>query len=52
VKPSIIVREGLAVVANVVELSVTIDHRICDASQLAAFLHDFEDAFYEPAKAK
>jgi 2-oxoacid dehydrogenases acyltransferase (catalytic domain) len=51
VKPSVIVRDGTAVVANVVELSVSIDHRICDASQLAAFLHDFEGAFYEPAKA-
>jgi hypothetical protein len=50
VKPSVVVRDGAAVVANVVELSVSIDHRICDASQLAAFLHDFEGAFYEPAK--
>jgi hypothetical protein len=50
VKPSVIIRDGAAVVANVVELSVSIDHRICDASQLAAFLHDFEGAFYEPAK--
>jgi pyruvate/2-oxoglutarate dehydrogenase complex dihydrolipoamide acyltransferase (E2) component len=51
VKPAVIVREGQAVVANVVELSVSIDHRICDASQLAAFLHDFEAAFYAPDKA-
>ena len=50
VKPAVIVRDGEAVVANVVELSVSIDHRICDASQLAAFLHDFEGAFYASPK--
>ncbi len=51
VKPFVIIRDGAAVVTNVVELSVSIDHRICDASQLSAFLHDFEDAFYKPTEA-
>ena len=47
ITPSLIVREGAAVVADVVELSVSIDHRICDASQLASFLQTFEAAFYK-----
>ena len=49
ITPSVIVRDGDMVVADVVELSVSIDHRICDASQLASFLQTFESAFYESA---
>jgi 2-oxoacid dehydrogenases acyltransferase (catalytic domain) len=45
VTPSII-RGGAPVMADVVEVSVSIDHRICDASQLASFLETFEAAFY------
>jgi pyruvate/2-oxoglutarate dehydrogenase complex dihydrolipoamide acyltransferase (E2) component len=48
ITPSLIVREGLVAVADVVEVSVSIDHRICDASQLAAFLQTFEASFYNP----
>jgi pyruvate/2-oxoglutarate dehydrogenase complex dihydrolipoamide acyltransferase (E2) component len=51
ITPSVIVRNGAAVVADVVELSVSIDHRICDASQLASFLQTFEAAFYKAASA-
>ncbi len=47
ITPSLIVRGGAAVVAEVVELSVSIDHRVCDASQLASFLETFEAAFYQ-----
>jgi pyruvate/2-oxoglutarate dehydrogenase complex dihydrolipoamide acyltransferase (E2) component len=51
ITPSVIVRNGAAVVADVVELSVSIDHRICDASQLASFLQTFEAAFYKATSA-
>jgi hypothetical protein len=47
VTQSLVVRAGAVAVADVVELSVSIDHRICDASQLASFLEAFEAAFYE-----
>ena len=51
ITPSVVVRDGATVVADVVELSVSIDHRICDASQLASFLQSFESAFYESASS-
>lgn len=47
ITPSVIVRGGAPVVVDVVELSVSIDHRVCDASQLASFLETFEAAFYK-----
>jgi 2-oxoacid dehydrogenases acyltransferase (catalytic domain) len=44
-----VVRHAMIEVIDTVEVSVTIDHRIADGSQLAAFLTAFELACYQPA---
>ncbi len=41
-----IVRNGLAEIADTVDINVTIDHRVADGSQLATFLQSFEAACY------
>jgi hypothetical protein len=47
VTPSIVARDGLAVVLDTVDIRVSYDHRVCDASQLASLLTDFLKACYE-----
>jgi hypothetical protein len=44
--PTPIVRGGRIEVVDVVEINVTIDHRVADGEQLASFLHSFETACY------
>jgi 2-oxoacid dehydrogenases acyltransferase (catalytic domain) len=46
VTPSVLARGGAAVVVDTVDIAVTFDHRICDASQLASMLQCFEAACY------
>jgi 2-oxoacid dehydrogenases acyltransferase (catalytic domain) len=41
-----VVREGVLAVANMVEVTATIDHRVADATQLAEFLGSVESALY------
>jgi hypothetical protein len=48
--PTPIVRNGKVDVVDIVEISVTIDHRIADGSQLAEFLDAFESACYTPSQ--
>jgi pyruvate dehydrogenase E2 component (dihydrolipoamide acetyltransferase) len=45
-RQSPVVRNGVVVAANTIELGVTIDHRVADGAQLAGFLDDFEAACY------
>lgn len=46
VTPSVIARDGIAVVVDVVEVAVTFDHRVSDGSQLASLLQSFYAACY------
>jgi hypothetical protein len=46
VSPSVIPVNGTPTVANTVNVSVSFDHRICDAGQLASLLASFESACY------
>ncbi len=46
VTPTVIARDGVAVVVDVVEVAVTFDHRVCDGSQLASLLQSFYAACY------
>ncbi len=46
VAPGVVVRDGAPAVANLLGISVSYDHRICDASQLASLLGSFETAIY------
>jgi hypothetical protein len=45
--PAPVVRNNCVEVVDVVDINVTIDHRVADGSQLAAFLNSFESACYE-----
>ena len=51
VAPAVIVRDGQPVVADVVEVKVSYDHRVCDGAQLAHLLEDFLRNCYEPPSA-
>jgi 2-oxoacid dehydrogenases acyltransferase (catalytic domain) len=46
ITPSPVVRHGEVAVVDVVEVSVSFDHRICDATQLASLLEAFTNACY------
>ncbi len=46
ITPAVIARRGEAVVVETVDVAVTFDHRVCDASQLASMLQCFEVACY------
>ena len=39
--PAAVVRDGAVAVANVIDVSVAADHRICDGGQFASFAHRF-----------
>ena len=44
--PSVVAREGEAVVVDTVEVRVSYDHRVCGGAQLAGLLEDFLQACY------
>lgn len=46
VTPTVIARDGIAIVVDAVEVAVTFDHRVCDGSQLASLLQSFYTASY------
>ncbi len=46
VASAVVVRDGAPAVANILGVSVSYDHRVCDASQLASLLRSFETAIY------
>ncbi len=46
VTPTVIARDGIGVVVETVDVAVTVDHRVSDASQFAALLATFESACY------
>jgi hypothetical protein len=48
--PKPVVRNGKVEVVNVVDITVTIDHRVADGSHLAEFLEAFEAACYGPLR--
>ncbi len=48
ITPTVVARGGSAAVVDVVEVALTFDHRVCDASQLAAVLQSFYSACYGP----
>lgn len=52
ITPSVVARDGFAVVVDVVEVSVTFDHRVSDGSQLAAMLQSFHNACYGVAPSQ
>ncbi len=46
ITPSVVVKNGAPALADTVDIAVSFDHRICDASQLASMLKCFEAACY------
>lgn len=48
IAPSVVARDGAAVVVDTVEVRVSYDHRVCDGAQLAGLLEDFLRACYGP----
>ena len=46
VAPSVVARDGAAVVVDTVEVRVSYDHRVCDGAQLAGLFEDFLNACY------
>ncbi len=46
VATGVVVRDGAPAAANLLGVSVSYDHRVCDASQLASLLRSFETAIY------
>jgi pyruvate/2-oxoglutarate dehydrogenase complex dihydrolipoamide acyltransferase (E2) component len=46
ITPTVIARDGVPTVVDTIEVRVSYDHRVCDASQLAQLLADFLSACY------